>query len=298
MRYFWRVLIRGHASEERASGEPRRVELFVATVRALAPRGRPGGAARPRAWIECRREMRTRSRSLALILPVALAAIFLGGCNVKHPTANLVRGKQLFVSRCGSCHTLSHASTSGTVGPNLDVAFRQDRVDGIKSTSIQGLVDYWIQYPDTEGVMPARLLQGQDAQDVAAYVAAVASRPGQDTGALATAVQAKVPVTPAEGKAIFTGVGGCGGCHVLAAAGTTGTTGPNLSQRLASDCASAESQRVRGKTLEQCLTTAITKPYAYLPSGYQAGVMPDNFSKTLSPTQIQALVAFLSSVTK
>ena len=38
--------------------------------------------------------------------------------------------------------------------------------------------------------MPAKLFKGQDAQDVAAYVAQVAAMPGQDSGALATAVAA------------------------------------------------------------------------------------------------------------
>jgi plastocyanin len=122
--------------------------------------------------------------------PGALALVAFGGCQVKHPTANLVHGKQLFVAHCGSCHTLSHANSTGAVGPNLDDAFRQDRADGVKSTSIEGLVDYWIQYPNTQGAMPARLVTGQAAQDVAAYVAHVASIPGQDTGALATAVSA------------------------------------------------------------------------------------------------------------
>jgi plastocyanin len=112
----------------------------------------------------------------------------MGGCAVKHPTANLVTGKVLFVKNCASCHTLSHASATGTTGPNLDDAFRQDRADGVKSTSIQGLVDYWIQYPNSQGVMPAMLLKGQAAQDVAAYVGAVAAKPGADSGALAAAV--------------------------------------------------------------------------------------------------------------
>jgi mono/diheme cytochrome c family protein len=230
-----------------------------------------------------------------MLAPVAVLLLALGGCSLKHPTANVVHGKQLFVTKCGVCHTLSHASTTGNIGPNLDVAFRQDRADGIKSTSIQGLVDYWIQYPNSQGVMPAMLFKGQDAQDIAAYVAAVAARPGQDTGALATAVQAKVSPTPAAGKTIFTGVGGCGACHTLAAAGTSGTVGPNLSTRLVSDCASTASKKIRGATLQQCISTSITKPYAYLPSGYSAGVMPNTFSQTLSPTQIQALVAFLAT---
>lgn len=229
---------------------------------------------------------------------VSMLVVAVGGCAVKHPVANLVHGKQLFVSKCGSCHTLSHADTTGTVGPNLDVAFQQDRADGIKSTSIEGLVSYWIQYPDSQGVMPARLYTGQDAQDVAAYVGTVAAVPGQDTGALAAAVQANVQPTPAVGKSIFTGVGGCGACHILNDAGTTGTTGPDLSQRLASDCATPQSKKIRGPTLQKCIHTAIVDPYAYLPSGYPSGVMPSTFAKTLSPTQIQALVAYLSSVTK
>src|SRR5579859_2200303 len=133
-----------------------------------------------------------RIRSLALAALIAPIAITLGGCNVKHPTANLVTGKMLFQTKCGSCHTLNHANTTGNVGPNLDVAFRQDRADGIKSASIEGLVAYWIQYPNPNpnsgALMPAGLYKGQQAEDVAAYVAAVAAEPGQDTGALATAV--------------------------------------------------------------------------------------------------------------
>ncbi len=125
--------------------------------------------------------------------------VALGGCAIKHPTANLVRGKQLFVAKCGSCHTLGHAATTGIVGPNLDDAFHQDRADGVKSTSIQGLVDYWIRYPDTQGVMPAMLYNGQQAQNVAAYVGQVAGVPGQDTGALASAV-ASVTQKPAVEK--------------------------------------------------------------------------------------------------
>jgi mono/diheme cytochrome c family protein len=236
-------------------------------------------------------------RSLAVTLAVSLVVLVAGGCAVKHPVTDPVRGKQLFLSKCGSCHTLAHASTTGTIGPNLDDAFAQDRRDGIKSTSIQGLVSYWIRFPNQQGAMPADLVSGQDAQDVAAYVGRVAAIPGQDTGALATAVQANVAPTPANGKTIFTGVGGCGSCHVLADAGTTGTTGPNLTTRLKADCGNPQSLKIRGKTLEKCIETAITNPHAYLPPGY-GPLMPDTFSKTLSPSQIQALVAYLVSVTK
>jgi mono/diheme cytochrome c family protein len=233
---------------------------------------------------------------IASIIAGALIVVSLGGCALKHANANLVNGKRLFASNCGSCHTLSHANTTGSVGPNLDDAFRQDRVDGVKSTSIEGLVGYWIAYPSRLGQMPPGLVKGQDAQDVAAYVALVAAKPGIDTGALAAAVAQKVPVTPAAGKTVFTGVGSCGSCHTLSAAGTTGTVGPNLNT-LKAACAAPASQRVRGTTLQKCIHTAIVSPYAYIPPGYASGIMPNTFEKTLSPSQIQALVAFLSSAT-
>jgi cytochrome c oxidase subunit 2 len=102
----------------------------------------------------------------------------------------------------------------------------------------------------------------------------------------------------AAGKAVFTGSAGCTGCHTLAAAGATGTVGPNLDVRLRTDCATPASKRIRGATLQQCIYTAIVKPYGYLPSGYRAGIMPSTFSHSLTKTQIQDLVAFLSSVTK
>jgi cytochrome c oxidase subunit 2 len=101
----------------------------------------------------------------------------------------------------------------------------------------------------------------------------------------------------AAGKAVFTS-NGCNSCHTLSAAGATGVVGPNLDQRLKSDCATAASKRIRGASLQQCITTAITKPYAYLPTGYRAGIMPSTFGQTLTQSQIQAVVSFLASAAK
>jgi plastocyanin len=141
-------------------------------------------------------------RSLKVLAAGTLVALTAAGCSLKHETSDLVTGKQLFVQKCGSCHTLAHAGTQGQVGPNLDDAFRQDRHDKLKSSDIRGLVDYWIQYPSYGGVMPARLFTGKHAADVAGYVASVAARPGQDTGALASAVQtvSQKPATEQNGK--------------------------------------------------------------------------------------------------
>jgi plastocyanin len=140
-------------------------------------------------------------RGLAALAPGALLLVALGGCQIKHPTDDLVHGKQLFVAKCGACHVLSHAGTSGTVGPNLDAAFAEPRHDGFKSNDIRGLVDFQIQYPNPQGAMPAMLFKGRDAGDVAGYVARVAAVPGQDSGALANAVASvgQKPVTEQNG---------------------------------------------------------------------------------------------------
>jgi cytochrome c oxidase subunit 2 len=113
-----------------------------------------------------------------------------------------------------------------------------------------------------------------------------------------TSANSNPATSAAAGKALFAGTGTCGSCHTLGAAATTGVIGPNLTQRLKSDCARPASMKIRGSTLSKCIYTAITNPYAYLPSGYSAGLMPKNFAQTLGPTKVQALVNFLTSVTE
>jgi hypothetical protein len=50
--------------------------------------------------------------------------------------------------------------------------------------------------------------------------------------------------------------------------------------------------------LKQFIFESITKPNAFIAPGYPPNVMPPNFPQILSPTQIQALVDYLASVTK
>lgn len=142
-----------------------------------------------------RRERQQVLRGLA-VGGVLLAA--LGGCSLKRAeNVNLVAGKQQFVAKCGVCHVLSRAGTKGSVGPNLDDAFRNSLRVGIERNTIRGVVNQQILFPELGGVMPAKLVRGQQAKNVAAYVAASASRSGQDTGLLATAVAAAGAGKPA-----------------------------------------------------------------------------------------------------
>ncbi len=153
--------------------------------------------------------MRAGAAVLALV-----AALLAAGCG----TGGIVKGgdsghgKQLFLAKCGGCHTLAAAGTHGTVGPNLDDAFASDRQQGYKQITIQQVVRQQISLASSK--MPANLVTGTDAQDVSAFVAASAGVPGAGGG------------SPTSGKDIFTA--NCGSCHTLAAAGTNGTVGPNL----------------------------------------------------------------------
>jgi plastocyanin len=101
---------------------------------------------------------------------------------------DLVNGKRLFVQRCGACHVLDRAATRGTTGPDLDQAFVRSIQDGFGRDDIRGIVNDQILYPNINGGMPGKLVTGEDAQDVAAYVARSSALGGRDTGALATAV--------------------------------------------------------------------------------------------------------------
>jgi uncharacterized cupredoxin-like copper-binding protein len=124
-------------------------------------------------------------------LVAAGAALALSACSA-HPqaeNANLVAGKQLFVQKCGSCHVLSRAGTKGTTGPNLDEAFQQGLKDGMPRSDFAGAIHGQILHPNRNGVMPAKLVTGDKAYDVAAYVAQSVAAGGKDTGLLATAVK-------------------------------------------------------------------------------------------------------------
>ncbi len=82
-------------------------------------------------------------------------------------TAAEARGRVLFGHTCNECHTLAAAGTVGRTGPNLD-----------QLQPPQSLVLYTIEHglDRGNGRMPQGLLQGRDAQDVAAFVAAVAGK--------------------------------------------------------------------------------------------------------------------------
>ena len=129
---------------------------------------------------------------------MAGVGLVTAGCSLKGgDDANVIEGKRDFVAKCGSCHTLARAETKGTVGPNLDAAFRTDLAEGLERSAIRGVVEGQIANPDKGGVMPKGLASGATARDIAAYVSSVVGLPGKDTGLLATAVEAPGAGKPA-----------------------------------------------------------------------------------------------------
>jgi mono/diheme cytochrome c family protein len=220
-----------------------------------------------------------RAKPLVAAL-VALAIVALTACGREED--DLSNGKALFVQKCGTCHELSRAGTQGQTGPSLDAAFRAALQKGFSRETIDGVVHRQIANVRRGSAMPVNLVTGQDAKDVAAYVAFATGKPGEDTGALAQAGLAGATT----GEQIFVAAG-CGGCHQLSKAGSTGNIGPSLNQ-----LASAAGSREKGKSAEQYVHESIVDPEAYTVSGFGKGVMP-SYDGKLTEKQLDALVQYL-----
>ena len=99
--------------------------------------------------------------------------------------------------------------------------------------------------------MPDDLVTGEDAKDVAAYVAFATGKPGEDEGALAQAGLAGATT----GEQIFTAAG-CGGCHKLRQGGLATAT----SARASTSWPTPPADREPGKSAEQYVRESIIDP--------------------------------------
>jgi cytochrome c2 len=212
------------------------------------------------------------TRLLLLLAAAAAAALSSAGCGTG--SADIERGRVLFIQECGVCHVMAQAGSAGRVGPNLDAAFALARADGMDSDTIEGIVAAQIEYPrpstgNPAVSMPAGLVEGKDLEDVAAYVARYAGVPG--------AAPPRVPGGP--GAQVFADFA-CGGCHTLAAAETGGVTGPNLDEVL------------RGQTAAM-VEQSIVDPNAQVTQGFPPNVMPTTYGEDISPDDLAQLVQFL-----
>jgi plastocyanin len=141
------------------------------------------------------RLVRNTLAALAVTGLVALAT----GCG-REREADLANGKALFVQKCGACHTLRRANTTGVQGPNLDRAFKAALEAGMTRHTVRGVVRKQISDTRRGSIMPRNLVRGASAQDVASYVAFAVDRLGQDVGLLAQAGKPKTSSKPATEK--------------------------------------------------------------------------------------------------
>jgi mono/diheme cytochrome c family protein len=222
---------------------------------------------------------RNTVKPLLAALAAAAVALPLAACG--RDEDDLSNGKALFTQRCGSCHTLARAGTQGQVGPSLDAAFRTALAAGEGRQTVQGIVHSQILHPRKSSQMPAGLVKGSDAKDVAAYVAYAAARSGEDEGALAQAGLAGAKT----GEQIYTAAG-CGACHTFGKAGSSGNIGPNL------DELAAQAGKLTDLSAEEYTKESILNPDAFTVQGFQKGVMP-SFEGRLDEKQVQELVKYL-----
>ncbi|MFN2617418.1 MAG: cytochrome c [Thermoleophilaceae bacterium] len=83
------------------------------------------------------------------------------------PTQREEHGKYLFKRTCASCHSLAAVNARGVTGPNLD------QIGQVTPQRVQNAIRIG---GTGQKRMPAHLLEGQEARDVAAYLSKVAGR--------------------------------------------------------------------------------------------------------------------------
>jgi len=97
--------------------------------------------------------------------------------------SDLSGGQSLFQTNCGTCHTLYAAGTDGNYGPNLDELLAPSgppagptASDTIKATEgrVLNALENGVDSSTTPGRMPAGILNQQQSEEVAAFVAHVA----------------------------------------------------------------------------------------------------------------------------
>ena len=205
--------------------------------------------------------MRQSLAAVVAVLAVAAAAACDAGTGGLEEGGSVSNGKQLFQANCARCHALADAGSQSVVGPNLDDAFAGVRQQGFKEDTIANVVADQIKYAVPP--MPQNLVTGDDAADVAAYVASVAGTKGFSEG-----TGGETAAGGTDGKSIFASAG-CASCHTFAAAGSSGTIGPNLDEAMPS--------------LELAIDR-VTNGKGQMPS----------FRDTLSEAEIRAVAEFVS----
>ena len=161
-------------------------------------------------------------------------------------------------------------------------------MEGFEESRIQNVVLDQIRFPRDGSVMLPDLVEGQDAVDVAAFVAkCAAADPENDQDRLACPGIVAKP----GGEGLYTSLG-CQGCHSIDG---SPSSGPTLKGVFSSMVPLATGQSVKAD--EQYLLESIVDPDKQIVEGYQPGVMSAVIKKGQVPQdQAQQLVDFIKTL--
>jgi mono/diheme cytochrome c family protein len=244
-----------------------------------------------------------------LVFVLALAGAGCGGSAKINPardsakTGDVAHGAFLFMNgtdgqvSCAFCHPMKAAGAHGPFGPSLDQEGREYQSVHLSDREIRKLVlDFLVNgrcgtdTTDPSHCMPKNLVTGQDAIDVASYIAQCSGKAGHpgcrpdDSAAGGNAVALS-------GLRLYRSLR-CVSCHSLSENVAFGPSFKGL--------AGSEVKLTNGKTVtadDAYLTESIIAPDDQIVDGFSAGVMSRTLSPgTVSPAQAKAIIAFIKRV--
>lgn len=120
---------------------------------------------------------------LAVLIPWLAFRADGDSANAEPVPDDLKAGQTLFETNCGTCHALYAAGTDGNFGPNLDELLAesgpaegpdaQKTIEGIEGRVLNA-IEAGVDSSTTPGRMPGGILSGEQAKEVAEFVAATA----------------------------------------------------------------------------------------------------------------------------
>jgi mono/diheme cytochrome c family protein len=120
---------------------------------------------------------------LAALIPWLAFRADGDAANAEPVPADLKSGQTLFQTNCGTCHALYAAGTDGNFAPNLDELLApsgapegptaQQTIEATEGRVLNA-IEVGVDSSTTPGRMPGGILSGEQAKEVAEFVAATA----------------------------------------------------------------------------------------------------------------------------
>jgi mono/diheme cytochrome c family protein len=169
--------------------------------------------------------------------------------SVSQSQPNLYHGAVLFNQRCGGCHTLSYAATHGSAAKVTTAQFNNGPNFNVRCERPVARVLYAIENGGFSGaIMPQNVVVGQDAIDVADFVAKYSGRQAPIVPGSTVCTNEPIGTLPPPGVAVAAAGVAAGSASSASGAtgptGASGATGPNSTKKAS---AGAKAHHAKGK---------------------------------------------------